>query len=117
MSFLRAQPVELLPQTLQEFSVSSAGLGLHQGMLESVYRESEILRKKKLQAARREREKIIAGEGGEERRNEVDGGGHFRSREAKRSKANASSDTVLPTAALTNKVYMYNRTILLYVWL
>ena len=83
--------------------MSSAGLGLHQGMLESVYRESEVLRKRKLQAARREREKIIAGEGGEKRRSEVDGGGHFRPREMRSSKVNAS-EAVLPKASLTNKV-------------
>ena len=59
------QPVELLPQTLEEFSVSSSGLGLRQGTLTTVYNESERLRRKKLQAARREREKVITEEWGE----------------------------------------------------
>ena len=73
--------------------------------MESVYREAELLRKRKLQAARREREKIVAEEERRdgERRSEVDRGSHFGLREARGSGANAH-ETVLPMASLTHKV-------------
>ena len=103
------QPVELLPQTLEEFSLSSSGLGLRQGMLTNVYQEFKRLRQTKLQAARRERERIIAEESGEERKSrekEVMGGREDRVMERGNLEATERKNTrgVLPTAALSNKV-------------
>ena len=101
------QPVELLPQTLEEFSLSSSGLGLRQGMLTTVYHESERLRQAKLQAARRERERIIAQESDRERSENEKGD----SREAKivgrrdrRDIESKNTKGALPTATLSNKV-------------
>lgn len=101
----RTQPVELLPQTLEEFSVSSSGLGLHQGTLTTVYHEAERLRRRKLQAARREREKIIAEESSREMesRREVDRDTRVRLIGSSGT-TEKSSKRNLPTATLTNKV-------------
>ena len=89
--------------------MSSRGLGLKQGMLTAVYQESERQRQRKLRAARREREKIIAEEersGTRERKSEV----------RLRGSENASLDGagrvssirgVIPTAVLTDKVHLH----------
>ena len=103
---MHLQPVELLPQTLEEFSVSSKGLGLKQGLLTTVYQESERLRQRKLQAARREREKIVSEErsGTRETRSgtKLSGPENDGSDGAGRV---SSIKGVIPTAALTDKVY------------
>ena len=61
---MHTQPVELLPKSLQQFSQSVPSLcgqpGQNDTVLKSVYEEFESERLSKLQAARREREKIIA---------------------------------------------------------
>ena len=61
---LHTQPVELLPKSIQQFSQSVPSLGGQRDQndttLNSVYKEFEKERLSKLQAARREREKIIA---------------------------------------------------------
>ena len=88
--------------------MSSKGLGLKQGMLTTVYQETERQRQRKLRAARREREKIAAEEergGTRERKSEArlrgpekeTNGGHIRSV--------SSIQGVIPTATLTDKVY------------
>ena len=105
--------MELLPQTLEEFSVSSSGLGLIQGTLTTVYNESERLRRRKLQAARREREKIIAEECSGERKsrdNKVVCDHDVRLREngkTETTKRRSTTHMVHPTAALTNKVCVF----------
>ena len=89
--------------------MSSKGLGLKQGMLTTVYQESERQRQRKLRAARREREKIVAEEersGTRERKSEVrsrgpenvslDGAGRM-----------SSIRGVIPTPALTDKVHLH----------
>ena len=89
--------------------MSSRGLGLKQGMLTAVYQESERQRQRKLRAARREREKIIAEEersGTRERKSEVrlrgsenvslDGAGRV-----------SSIRGVIPTTVLTDKVHLH----------
>lgn len=98
--------MELLPQTLEDFSVSSSGLGLRQGMLATVYRESEQLRRRKLQSAKREREMIIAEENGwaREGRNVLNVQNDSRSRETRSCKMK-DNKTVLPMTSLTNKVH------------
>ena len=90
--------------------MSSSGLGLRQGMLTNVYQEFERLRRTKLQAARRERERIIAEESGEERKSRekvVMGGREARMMEERgnlEATERKSTKGVLPTAALSNKV-------------
>ena len=91
--------------------MSSKGLGLKQGMLTTVYQESERLRQRKLRAARRERERIIAEEeksGTRERKSEA------RPREPESETLKScigkvsSIQGVIPTAALTDKVPLPN---------
>ena len=94
---------------MEEFSLSSKGLGLKQGMLTTVYQESERQRQRKLRVARREREKIIAEEersGARERKSEVRlGGPESESRSDSHIDGRVSSiQGVIPTAALTHKV-------------
>ena len=94
---------------MEEFSLSSKGLGLKQGMLTTVYQESERQRQRKLRVARREREKIIAEEersGAKERKSEVRlRGPESESRSDSHIDGGVSSiQGVIPTAALTHKV-------------
>ena len=78
-------------------------------MLTTVYLEFERLRQTKLQAARRERERIIAEESGEERMSrekEVVGAREARMMERGKLEATERKNVkgVLPMAALSNKV-------------
>ena len=91
--------------------MSSKGLGLKQGMLTTVYQESERLRQSKLQAVRRERERIITEEersGTRERKCMA----KRRDPESERLKSHigkvSSIQGIIPTAALTDKVHLLN---------